>query len=184
MNIFALSPVPEVAAKWHCDKHVPKMIVESAQMLSTAHRVLDGILDRRPSKSGKTRVKYWELEDDREDILYKAVHVGHPCTVWTMESHSNYKWHYELFKYLCKEYTHRYGKKHLSEKLLLNVLKKTPKNIKKSYMTPYALAMGSNPECMDYDDPIGSYQNFYQTKQQRFSMKWTKREIPHWFKKL
>ena len=184
MNIFALSPVPEVAAKWHCDKHVPKMIVESAQMLSTAHRVLDGILDRRPSKSGKTRVRYWELEDDREDILYKAVHVGHPCTVWTMESHSNYKWHYELFKYLCEEYTHRYDKKHLSEKLLLDILKKTPKNIKKSYMTPYALAMGSNPECMDYDDPIGSYQNFYQTKQQRFSIKWTKRVTPHWFKKL
>jgi len=184
MNIFALSPVPEVAAKWHCDKHVPKMIVESAQMLSTAHRVLDGILDRRPSKSGKTRVKYWELGDDREDILYKAVHVGHPCTLWTMESYSNYKWHYELFKCLCKEYTHRYGKKHLSEKLLLDVLKEAPKNIKKSHMTPYALAMGSNPECIDYDNPIASYQTFYQTKQKRFSRKWQKRETPQWFKKL
>jgi hypothetical protein len=184
MNIFALSPVPEIAAKWHCDTHVVKMIVESAQMLSTAHRVLDGTIDRRPSKSGKTRVKYWELDDDREDVLYKAVHVGHPCTVWTMESHMNYKWHYELFKELCKEYTYRYGKQHLSEKVLFDILKDPPQNIKKSHMTPYALAMGSNPECINYDDPIGSYQKFYQTKQQRFSMKWTKRETPHWFKTL
>ena len=51
MNIFALSPVPEVAAKWHCDKHVVKMILESAQMLSTAHRILDGKESKRPSVS-------------------------------------------------------------------------------------------------------------------------------------
>lgn len=182
MNIFALSPVPEVAAKWHCDKHVSKMIVEAAQMLSTAHRMLDGSMSRRSSKSGKTKVRYWEMGDNREDILYKAVHCGHPCTVWTMESHSNYKWHYELFKELCKEYTYRYGKVHATETKLMDVLKEIPKNIKKSYMTPFALAMGSNPECINYDDPIGSYQQFYQTKQDRFKMSWSKRETPHWFK--
>jgi hypothetical protein len=182
MNIFALSPVPEIAAKWHCDSHVIKMIVESAQMLSTAHRMLDGNMDRRLSKSGKMRLRYWELDDDREDVLYKAVHTGHPCTVWTMESHSNYKWHYQLFKYLCKEYTLRYGKVHATETKLLDLLKDPPQNIKKSYMTPFALAMGASPECMDYNDPIGSYQKFYQTKQDRFKMKWSKREIPHWFK--
>lgn len=182
MNIFALSPVPEVAAKWHCDKHVSKMIVEAAQMLSTAHRILDGSMSRRPSKSGKTKVRYWSMGDNREDILYKAVHCGHPCTVWTMESHSNYKWHYELFKELCKEYTYRYGKVHATETKLMDVLKEIPKNIKKSYMTPFALAMGSNPECINHDDPIGSYQQFYQTKQDRFKMSWSKRETPHWFK--
>lgn len=182
MNIFALSPVPEVAAQWHCDKHVVKMIVESAQMLSTAHRMLDGDVERRPSKSGKTMIKYWKLNDSRESVLYKAAHVGHPSTQWTMESHSNYKWHYQLFKNLCKEYTHRYGKIHATESKLLELLKNPPSNIKTSYMTPFALAMGSNPECMDHNDPIGSYQKFYQTKQARFNMKWTKRETPHWFK--
>ena len=184
MNIFALSPVPEQAAKWHCDKHIPKMIVESGQMLSTAHRILDGTMDRRPSKSGKTMSKYWELEDNREDILYKAVHVGHPCTVWTMESHSNYKWHYNLFKCLCAEYTHRYNKIHLTEQVLLDILKDPPQNIKRSFMTPFALAMGAEPDCIDHSDCIGSYQKFYQTKQKRFAMKWTKRETPHWFKTL
>ena len=184
MNIFALSPVPEVAAKWHCDTHVVKMILESAQMLSTAHRMLDGEMSHRPSKSGKTRVRYWELEGEHEDTLYKAVHTGHPCTVWTMESHMNYGWHYKLFKCLCEEYMHRYGKNHLSELKLLSILKSPPKNIKRSFMTPFALAMGASPECIDYNDPIGSYQNFYQTKQSRFAMKWTKRKIPHWFKTL
>lgn len=184
MNIFALSPVPEIAAKWHCDAHVVKMILESAQMLSTAHRVLDGEEEKRPSTSGKRMSRYWRLSDDRENNLYKAVHMKHPCTLWTMDSHLNYKWHYKLFEELCKEYTYRYGKIHASENKLLNILKDVPKNIKKSYITPWALAMGSNPECMNYDDPIGSYQAFYQTKQKRFSMKWTKRETPYWFKKL
>ena len=153
MNIFALSPVPEVAAKWHCDKHVPKMIVESAQMLSTAHRVLDGILDRRPSKSGKTRVKYWELGDDREDILYKAVHVGHPCTVWTMESLSNYQWHYKHFIALCDEYKYRYNKTHSSDTKLRNVLSTIPDNIPTIPQTEFKLAMKSNPECM-FEDKV------------------------------
>lgn len=184
MNIFALSPVPEIAAKWHCDAHVVKMILESAQMLSTAHRVLDGEEEKRPSTSGKRMSRYWRLADDRENNLYKAVHTKHPCTLWTMESHLNYKWHYKLFEELCKEYTYRYGKIHASENKLLNILKDVPKNIKKSYITDWPLAMGSNPECMNYDDPIGSYQAFYQTKQKRFSMKWTKRETPYWFKKL
>ena len=70
MNIFALSSDPETAAKWHCDCHVNKMIIEAAQMLSTAHRILDGVMDRRLTKSGKMRLRYWELEDDREDTLY------------------------------------------------------------------------------------------------------------------
>jgi len=184
MNIFALSPVPEIAAKWHCDKHVVKMIVESGQMLSTAHRMLDGTETRRRSASGKTMSKYWQLNDKREDVLYKAVHMGHPCTVWTMQSHKNYKWHYLLFEKLCKEYTYRYNKIHATETKLLDSLKALPKNITKRAMDAWPLAMGSNPECMNSADPIDSYQKFYQTKQTRFSMVWTKRNTPHWFKSL
>ena len=58
MNIFILHEDPVVAAQMLCDRHVPKMIVESAQMLSTAHRLLDGIPEKRPSKSGKTIQTY------------------------------------------------------------------------------------------------------------------------------
>jgi len=89
MNLFILDTDPIKAAQLQCDKHVVKMIVESAQMLSTVHRMLDGIETRRPSKSGKTMVKYWVLPDAREDTFYKAVHMYHPCTVWTMQSNNS-----------------------------------------------------------------------------------------------
>ena len=87
MNIFVLDNEPREAAEQHCDKHVVKMIIESAQMLSTSHRILDGTLTRKPSKSGKTMVQYWEMDNQYdENLLYKAVHMKHPCTLWTMES--------------------------------------------------------------------------------------------------
>jgi hypothetical protein len=42
--------------------------------------------------------------------------------------------------------------------------------------------MKANPECMYPNDPVKSYRMFYQTKQERFKMAWTKRDIPEWFK--
>ena len=109
MNIFILDNNPVKAAQMQCDKHVPKMVVESGQMLSTVHRMLDGKMERRLSKSGKVRVQYWKLADDRENILYKACHFNHPSTIWTRESIENYMWHYNHFAALCDEYTYRYG---------------------------------------------------------------------------
>ena len=181
MNIFILNKDPVLAAQEQCDKHVVKMIVESGQMLSTAHRMLDGSQTRRRSKSGKTMSKYWVLSDDREDTLYKAVHMGHPCTVWTMKSAENYKWHYEHFVALCKEYHHRYGKVHATQKLLEIPLKRVPNSILHTGRTPYALAMGAEPQCINHDDPVKSYKDFYITKQKRFKMVWSKRPTPEWF---
>lgn len=181
MNIFILDKDPVKAAQLQCDAHVSKMILESAQMLSTVHRVLDGRLTRRPSKSGKTMVKYWELSDDREDILYKAVHVGHPCTLWTMESATNYMWHYEHYCALHDEFMYRYDNTHKSFTDLHETLVALPNNIPLASQTPFKLAMGASPECIDSSDPVGSYRKFYQTKQHRFKMSWTKRSIPEWF---
>lgn len=186
MNLFILHEDPVIAAQMQCDKHVPKMIVESGQMLSTAHRVLDGFLDRRPSKSGKTRVKYWDLYLGQNDLeaellLYKAVHVGHPCTQWTMRSGENYDWHYQHFIALAQEYTYRYGKVHATAERLGSALYTQPRNIPHVGFTPFELAMKSNPECMFPEDPVKSYRLFYQTKQHRFKMVWTKRNRPEWF---
>jgi hypothetical protein len=186
MNLFILHEDPVIAAQMQCDKHVPKMIVESGQMLSTAHRVLDGILDRRPSKSGKTRVRYWDLYLGRDDLegellLYKAVHVGHPCTQWTMRTSANYDWHYEHFIALAQEYTYRYGKDHKTAVDLGAALYNKPDNLPPGPLTPFELAMGANPECMIKGDPVQSYRLFYQTKQERFKMVWTKRNRPEWF---
>ena len=56
------------------------------------------------------------------------------------------------------------------------------KNIRQDIgQTPFKLAMGAAPECINKSDPVGSYRAFYQTKQDRFSMDWTKRSIPEWF---
>ena len=179
MNIFILDNDPVIAAQEQCDKHVVKMIVESAQMLSTVHRMLDGVMERRPSKSG-AMLQYWKLNDQRENILYKACHFNHPSTVWTRESKANYQWHYQHFIALCDEYTYRYGKVHSTDTKLRIVLQQIPTNIPEKHMTPFKLAMGSNPECM-LEDAVESYRRFYETKQKRFTMIWTKRPVPKWF---
>lgn len=185
MNLFVLDKDPVVAAQQQCDKHVVKMIVESGQMLSTVHRMLDGELTHRMSKSGRTRVKYYIHPDPKlEKILYKAVHFNHPCTVWSRESHENYEWHYQHFIALCDEYSYRYERKHRTDRLLRSLLKYPPQNIPRVPMTQFKLAMNSNPECMFESDPVKSYRLFYQTKQARFSMDWTKREVPAWFQPL
>lgn len=181
MNIFRLDDDPVKAAQLQCDSHVVKMTLESAQMLSTTHRMLDGKETKVVSKSGKRMVKYYQLDSDLENVLYKAVHFNHPSTVWTRESLANYNWHYEHFVALCDEYKYRYGKMHNTDKLLRDILKTPPRNISDIGETPFKLAMGSNPECMISDDPVKSYRLFYQTKQGRFKMVWTKRPIPEWF---
>lgn len=179
MNLFYLDPSPIIAAQNQCDKHVVKMIVETAQMLSTAHRVVDGKQVIHRSKTNR-RLKYWQLEDNRESILYKPAHVNHPSTVWLRTTLENYMWGYKHLEALCQEYTHRYGKRHKTE-ALLDTLKYHPRSIDNSSITPVPLAMGSNPECIDTSDPLGSYRKYYITKQDRFKMVWTKRDIPSWF---
>lgn len=179
MNIFVLSEDPVEAAQLLCDKHAAgKMVVESAQMLSTAHRMLDGVIEQRPSKSGKRRVKYWRMLDEREDVLYKAVHMNHPCTVWTRETEDNYLWHYRHFVALCDEYTYRYDKAHKTDTLLRKILFRAPANIPHKSLTPWARAM---PEEYKDGSTTESYQNYYQSKQDRFKMVWSRRETPSWF---
>jgi len=181
MNRFRIEETPEDCARSHCDKHSNKMIVEEAQMLSTAHRLLDGTVEMRPSKSGKRIVKYHKLPDLRELTLYRPVHAGHPCTKWAMETSANYMWAFDLFRALCKEYTYRYGKVHMSETKLIHALSQLPHNIPKGPLTDMPLAMGSNPECINPDDVIGSYRHYYATKKERFNMVWTNRDEPTWW---
>jgi hypothetical protein len=126
MNIFVLDENPEAAAEYQCDSHVVKMIVESAQILSTAHRVLDGTETRWQNPYGRT-IKRWILADQIvNDILYKATHVSHPSCIWARETDSNYRWLYDHFLALCKEYTARYGRLHATEALLKDILKSPP----------------------------------------------------------
>ena len=129
MNIFYLHENPEISAKMHCDKHVVKMIIEYAQLMSTAHRILDGDEYEGRTKIGR-RIRRWKHPNKNvENTIYKASHINHPSAVWARESVANYVWLYNLFEKLCDEYTFRYGKVHSTDSLLRDLLSSPPTNI-------------------------------------------------------
>lgn len=180
MNIFYLNNNPSVCAEQHVDKHVVKMILEYAQLLSTAHRTLDGT-EYIDSSSGR-RIRRWRLPNDSlESKLYKASHINHPSAIWCRKNVQNYIWLTELLKETCKEYTHRYGKTHSVERTgLMHSLKNNfPKNLPIGAFTEPTPAMPD--ECKVAGNTIQSYKNYYILKKSHFA-KWTKRNIPDWYK--
>jgi hypothetical protein len=177
MNIFYLHKDPDICATYHCDKHVLKMIIEYAQLLSTAHRLLDGVEGRGSSKSGKTQVRVWTLDHKRDNLIYKASHVNHPSNIWVRSSSEHYIYTMELWNYLCKEYTNRYGKVHMTFKKLCQYINQLPKNI------DYNVGFLELPQCMPddckRDDAITAYRGFYRAHKREFAT-W-KNQTPHWF---
>ena len=156
MNIFYLDKNPQTAAAMHCDKHCVKMVLEYAQLLSTAHRVLDG--------------------DNAPLDLYKIAHKNHPSTIWVRSSKQHYDWLFRLFRKLTIEYGIRYGRIHNSWKKLNRYLEFAPKNIKdKGWTAP--------PQCMpDHckeKDTIQAYRKYYLLEKNHFA-KWKYSEEPEW----
>ena len=176
MNIFVVDEHPVRAANQMIDKHVVKMILESGQMLSTAHRVLDGDEYYDKTKNGR-RIKRWRLSDEREERLWKASFVNHPCTRWVMESLSNYRWLSVHGLALAREYTRRYGRTHASESLMEYLLTKSPINITDRGLTKFAQAM---PEQYKNESAVSAYRAYYMGEKYRFA-KWTKAPIPEWW---
>jgi len=156
VNIFVLDEDPIKAAEMHCDKHCVKMILEYAQLMSTAHRVLDG--------------------DDAPEQCYKIAHKNHPSTIWTRQSKGNYQWLYSLWSALCVEYTRRYGKVHLTWKKLGITLANIPKNIPINKMTEIPQAM---PDYCKKENVVEGYRNYYLNEKKDFA-KW-KTEVPYWW---
>lgn len=181
MNIFYLSKNPKEAAKYHLDKHVVKMILESAQLLSTAHRILDGNITQTTviTKTGKSRntKRYVLLDQEKDSKLYNATHIHHPCAVWARENINNYMWLYQLFVALCEEYTYRYGKIHKTYTLLHTLLSESPKNISQEPFTQPAQAM---PSEYKNSDPVVAYRQYYIGAKSKFA-KWTRQQTPDWF---
>ncbi len=135
MNIFVLDYDPIKAAQMHCDKHVVKMILESAQLLCSVHHMIS----------------------DRTDIPYRLSHKNHPCSKWARESYSNYIWLLDLTRALLDEYTYRYGKKHASERVYDWCVINLP-NIEDKGLTKFALAM---PDDCKQNDVVESYKTYY-----------------------
>jgi hypothetical protein len=177
MNIFYLDRNPKLCAQAHVDKHCVKMILEYAQLLSTAHRVLDGIQSIGLSKTGRKQTRY-VLPDQRESILYSATHINHPSAIWCRQSYRNYMWLAELLEELCGEYTYRYGKTHKVESSgLMQTLKNYfPGNIpsNKDFTEP---TPAMPDEYKVSGDSIQSYINYYLGDKQRM-FSWKKRETP------
>jgi hypothetical protein len=173
MNIFYLHHEPKICAQQHVDKHCVKMILEYAQLLSTAHRVLDGTLTVGKSATGRKKTSY-VLDDSRDSILYSATHVNHPSAVWVRQSRANYYWLFSLFQELMDEYTYRYGKVHATARLY-DALYHSPKNIPQGEFTEPTPAMPDQYKVAG--DAIKSYHNYYiGDKSRMFS--WKNRETP------
>ena len=178
MNIFYLDHDVRKCAEMHNDKHVVKMILEYAQLLSTAHRVLDGVELIGLSDSGRKK-KFWTLGDSRDYTLYKATHINHPSAVWVRKSVQNYMWLAEMLEVLCGEYTYRYGKVHKVERDgLMQLLKNEfPKNLP---IAPFTEPTPAMPDVYKVGDSINSYRNYYRGDKRSFA-NWKKRSIPFWF---
>ena len=146
--------------------------------MSTAHRVLDGELYLDKTKNGRN-IKRWRVDGAaREELLYKASHVNHPSNIWTRKSSDNYRWLYKHFRALCKEYTRRYGKVHMTEEKLKGQLWFSPRNIDQfTPLTEFAQAM---PDSCKKDDPVQAYRQYY-VQEKKYMAKWTNREVPSWF---
>jgi len=156
MNIFFLDENPKLNAQYHCDKHVVKMILETAQLLCSVHHMCDEV-----------------------DVPYKLAHKNHPCSIWCRKSLTNYLALCELGLELSKEYTYRYKKHHKSTDVIHWCLDNLP-DIKDIGFTPPPLAM---PEQYKVDDYVQSYRNYYIGDKKRFAT-WKNRDVPSWFKDI
>jgi hypothetical protein len=155
MNIFILDLDVKKSAQYHVDKHVVKMILETAQLLCGVHHMTDQVTDQVP---------------------YKLSHKNHPCSIWTRDSMSNYLYLCEIGLALCDEYTYRYGKRHKSQDVIEWCIMNKP-NISDKGFTEPAKAM---PEEYKVDDVVESYRNYYRGAKKDFAT-WKMRNVPEWF---
>ncbi len=190
MNIFYLDPDPKICAEQHISKHTCKMVIEYAQLMSTAHRVLDGT-EYTDLTANSRRIKRWRMDDPfMESTLYKASHINHPSAIWCRENKQNYLYLHRLWHYLLQEYTYRYGRKHECEKLGA-ALYLRPENIKDGEffaptpaMPPELKIIAENPVPGRKYDSLKSYHNYYIKDKIRFASwkgKVNSRPTPEWY---
>lgn len=155
MNIFVLDLDPVIAASYHNDKHCVKMILEYAQLLSSAHHSFD---------------------TEYKDQCYKLTHKNHPCAVWVRESSANYVWLFKLFEALCHEYTKRYGKMHKTYVEKCSVFENVPNGYTNHTMTEFPQAV---TESCKHHDTVTAYREYYIKEKSHIGV-W-KTRIPLWY---
>lgn len=156
MNIFILDTDPKLAAQYHCDKHVVKMILEHAQMMSTTCR-------------------FHNL-----DAGYKSTHINHPCNIWLRQSLNNYMWLYDLTYYLNEEYKSRFN--HSNNHKSFDVIESLPTPpLPMVPQTPFVKAMQNFQDVYCIEDPVEAYRQYY-IKYKKPICTWKNTNQPYWFK--
>jgi len=134
MNIFVLDEDPITAAKYHCDKHVVKMVLETAQIMCTT-----SYLCGNPAP-------------------YKPTHTQHPCRLWSQKTLGNWLWLHRLGLALAEEYKMRYDKHHKSAKIIADI--PTPHGIDMNLaLTPFVQCMPEQYHVTG--DAVQAYRNYY-----------------------
>ena len=168
MNIFVLSWILQQCAKYHCDKHVIKQILETTQLLSTCHHV-----------TNEAQAKIWV----EQGLIYRKTHYNHPCSIWLRECQENYIWLCHFGIALCKEYAYRYDKKtddhKCYAKLIFLIHNVPPLPTNGGVITLPKLAM---PDAYKTNDPVLSYRMYYLNDKERMLV-WRKRGPPSWVPK-
>ena len=167
MNIFYTHPNPGNCAMNHCNRHCIKMILEYAQMLSTAHRKLDG--------------HKWADEQG----LMKSTHESHPCTFWVEQSTYHYKWLYDVWVNLLFQYRTTYGREHSKAYLIAPLLHPPFNMVKRGFKPPYCvgneeLAKQVKDVTMFYKLYLISKYNAWDAKGYSFNYPWG---FPNWLSK-
>lgn len=152
MNIFVVANDPVVAASQLCDKHLGKMLLESAQMLCSAF--------------------------PEGEAPYKRAHFNHPCTIWCRSSVSNYEWLCKHAMELAAQFAVRYGKRHKSEDVMKWLTENIPSSLPDVGLTTFAQAM---PDQYKQADPVEAYRKFYVFEKSRFAFWQDSSRIPEWF---
>lgn len=167
MNIFFLHTDPRKAARWHCDKHVVKMLLETCQLLYTCHWLIDGTPDfsGAPCAKGATTGGY------------KKSHMNHPCAKWVRLSLTNYVWLATLGLELLREYEFRYGgKTHACGAHIKWLYSHAPAGLMDLGWYEPAKAM---PDIYKSHDAVSSYRRYYIGAKSGI-LTYTRRGRPHW----
>ena len=166
MNIFVLDKDPIIAAKYMDDVRLPKMCVESAQMLASALR-RHGATDKQMplTKAGKP---------------YKGGYKHHPCTIFAGDTRDNFMWLADHALALCSEYAKRFGKTHACEEPIRYMSKLGELGwIPKGELTPFAQAM---PDEYKDDDAVKAYRSYYKSKQySKGGVRYVRTDVPDWW---
>lgn len=162
MNIFALSDNPEDAAEMLCDKHLSKMVVESAQMMASALR-FHGATDK-------------DMPLTLHGKPYKGGYPNHPCTRWTQENRSNFAWLARHAIALAGQFTSRYGHSHACLLPINHMYSMCEDYLPDGDRTPFAQAM---PEEYKMSNAILAYRQYYHTK--TFAKWGGSRHAPNWW---